>query len=44
MGQLSAILFSTWSFVGIGILSGTCAAYLWYAFMEYKWPFRRRER
>lgn len=44
MGQLSAILFSTWFIVGTGILSGACAAYLSYAFMEYKWPFRRRER
>jgi len=30
--------------IGVGVVVGASATYIWYAYMEYKWPFRRKGR
>lgn len=40
MRMLALLLFSPWGHLLSGIFAGGLAAYLWHAYMEYKWPFR----
>jgi len=43
MEQFSELLFSPWTWVFIGLLVGAFITYIWYAYLEYKWPFRRKD-
>jgi len=43
MEQFSEFLFSPWTWVFIGLLVVAIATYMWYAYLEHKWPFRRKD-
>ncbi len=41
MESTDFLLANPW-FIAVGVLISACITYLWYAYDQHKWPFRKK--